>query len=99
MKFSSLCLGWRLEASKLNRAETGKLQFWSKPSEILYLKSSTHSRIGHYFFSYLITCEVHLIEVLEIMAQMQQYIIFITLSVCLNRYLQSIVSICDLGII
>jgi hypothetical protein len=35
-----------------------------------------HSRIGHYFFSYLLTCEVYLIEVLEIMAQMQQYKFF-----------------------
>ena len=30
----------------------------------------------HYFFSYLLTCEVYLIEVLEIMAQMLQYITF-----------------------
>ena len=28
------------------------------------------------FFSHLLTCEVHLIEVSEIMAQMRQYIIF-----------------------
>ena len=34
----------------------------------------THSLIGDYFFSYLLTCEVYLIEVLEIMAQMWQYI-------------------------
>ena len=39
----------------------------------------SHSRIGHYFFSYLLTCEVHLIEVSEIMAQMRQYIIFLSL--------------------
>ena len=37
---------------------------------------NTHSQIRHYFFSYLPTCEVYLIEVLEIMAQMLQYIIF-----------------------
>ena len=30
----------------------------------------------HYFFSYLLTYEVYLIEVLEIMAQMLQYIYF-----------------------
>ena len=38
-----------------------------------------HSQIGHYFFSFLLTCEVHLIEVSEMMAQMQQYIIFLSL--------------------
>jgi hypothetical protein len=30
----------------------------------------------HYFFSYLLTCEVYLIKVLEIMAQILQYITF-----------------------
>ena len=35
-----------------------------------------HSWIGHYFFSYLLTCEEYLIEVLGIMAQMRQYILF-----------------------
>ena len=34
---------------------------------------------GHYSFSYLLTCEVYLIEVLEIMAQIWQYIIFSSL--------------------
>ena len=38
-----------------------------------------HSRIGHYFFSYLLTCEEYLIEVLGIMAQMRQYILFLSL--------------------
>ena len=33
----------------------------------------------HYFFSYLLTCEVYLIEVSEIMAQMLQYITFLSL--------------------
>ena len=33
----------------------------------------------HYFFSNLLTCEVYLIEVLEIMAQMLQYIILLSL--------------------
>ena len=37
-----------------------------------------HSRIGHYFFSYLLTCEEYLIEVLGIMAQMLQYIILLS---------------------
>ena len=33
--FQSLpCLAWRLEVPKLNRAETGKLQFCLQPSEI-----------------------------------------------------------------
>ena len=41
--------------------------------------SQAHSQIGHYFFSYLLTCDAHLIEVLEIMAQMGQYIIFLSL--------------------
>ena len=39
----------------------------------------THSRMEQYFFSYLLTCEVYLIEVLEIMAQMLQYITFLSL--------------------
>ena len=33
-------------------------------------KALTHSRMGHYFFSYLLTWEVDLIEILEIMPQM-----------------------------
>ena len=41
--------------------------------------TSAHSRMEHYFFSYLLTCEVYLIEVLEIIAQMRQYVIFVTL--------------------
>ena len=32
-----------------------------------------------YFFSYLLTWEVDLIEILEIMAQMWQYVIFLSL--------------------
>ena len=35
--------------------------------------------MGHYFFSYLFTLEVDLIEILEIMAQMWQYVIFLSL--------------------
>ena len=38
-----------------------------------------HSQMGHYFFSYLLTWEVDLIEILEIMAQMWQYVIFLSL--------------------
>ena len=40
------------------------------------VEPSPHSQIGHYFFSYLLTCEVYLIEVLELVAQMRQYIFF-----------------------
>ena len=36
----------------------------------------SHSQMEQYFFSYSLTCEVYLIEVLEIMAQMLQYITF-----------------------
>ena len=43
------------------------------------LWTCTHSRLEHYFFSYLPTCEVYLIEDLEIMAKMLQYIIFLSL--------------------
>ena len=39
----------------------------------------THSRMGHYFFSYLLTWEVDLIEILEIIPQMWQYVIFLSL--------------------
>ena len=42
-------------------------------------RSKSHRRIRHNFLSYLLTCEVYLIEVLEIMAQMLQYIIFLSL--------------------
>ena len=38
--------------------------------------SYSHSRIGHYFFSYLLTREVDLFEVLVIMAQMWPFINF-----------------------
>ena len=41
-----------------------------------YPPTYAHSRMEHYFFSYLLTCVVYLIEVLEIMAQMLQYITF-----------------------
>ena len=39
----------------------------------------THSQMEHYFFSYLLTWEVDLIEILEIMHQMWQYVIFLSL--------------------
>ena len=39
----------------------------------------THSQMEHYFFSCLLTWEVDLIEILEIMAQMWQYVIFSSL--------------------
>ena len=38
----------------------------------------------HYFFSYLLTFEVYLIEVLDIMAQMLQYIFFLSLKAYLS---------------
>ena len=41
--------------------------------------SDAHSQMEHYFFSYLLTCEVYLIKVLEIMAQILQYITFLSL--------------------
>ena len=40
---------------------------------------AAHSRMGHYFFSYLRTWEVDLIEIVEIMPQMWQYVIFLSL--------------------
>ena len=40
----------------------------------------THSQMEHYFFSYLLTWEVDLIEILEIMAQMWPYVIFLSLN-------------------
>ena len=39
----------------------------------------SHSQMEHYFFSYLLTFEVYLIKVLEIMAQILQYITFLSL--------------------
>ena len=47
-------------------------KFWRN-----FLLHISHSRIGHYFFSYLLTCEVYLIEVLELMGQMLQYILVV----------------------
>ena len=41
--------------------------------------TETHSRMEHYFFSYLLTWEIDLIEILEIMPQMWQYVIFLSL--------------------
>ena len=41
--------------------------------------ASTHSRMGHYFFSYLLTWEVDLIEILEIMPTIWPYVIFLSL--------------------
>ena len=35
--------------------------------------------MGNYFFSYLLTWKVDLIEILEIMPQMWQYVIFLSL--------------------
>ena len=43
------------------------------------MRAFAHSQMEHYFFSYLLTCEVYLIKVLEIMAQMLQYITFLSL--------------------
>ena len=39
----------------------------------------SHSLMKHYFFSYLLTWELDLIEILEIMAQMWQNVIFLSL--------------------
>ena len=44
-----------------------------------FSNGGAHSRMEHYFFSYLLTCEAYLMEVLEIMAQMLQYITFLSL--------------------
>ena len=45
----------------------------------IYLCIGSHSQMEHYFFSYLLTWEVDLSESLEIMAQMWQYVIFLSL--------------------
>ena len=49
LKFSCLCpIGCLSLVETANRAETGKIQFWSQPSEILDLKSSnTNETLGH----------------------------------------------------
>ena len=43
------------------------------------IKNGSHSQMGHYFFSHLLFWEVDLIEILEIMPQMWQYVIFLSL--------------------
>ena len=42
-------------------------------------KLKSHSRMEPYFFSYVLSCVVYLIRVLEIMAQMLQYVTFLSL--------------------
>ena len=42
-----------------------------------------HSQMGHYFVSYLLTWDVDLIEILENMPQMWQYVIFLSLKLTL----------------
>ena len=58
-------------------------QYWDCPHLLGYFglldSSLAHSRMEHYFFSYLLICEAYLMEVLEIMAQMLQYITFLSL--------------------
>ena len=41
--------------------------------------TGSHSRMGQYIWSYLLTLEVDLIEFLEVMAQIWQYVIFLSL--------------------
>ena len=52
-----------------------------EPDEVCMIFSfiGAHSQMGHYFFSYLLTLEVDLIEILEIIPQMWQYVIFLSL--------------------
>ena len=49
----------------------GWMSSWPKPTTMF---PNTHSRIWPYFISYLLTCEVDLFEVIEIMAEMWHYI-------------------------
>ena len=42
---------------------------------LYYISRTSHSQMEHYFFSYLLTLEVDIIE----MAQMWQYVIFLSL--------------------
>ena len=57
----------------------------------------SHSQMGHYFFSQLLTREGQRIEVLDIMGQMWQYVIFLSLkptkatSVFILNYLKKVV--------
>ena len=46
---------------------------------MMQMQTETHSRMGHYFFSYLVTREVDVIEILDIIPQMWQYVIFLSL--------------------
>ena len=46
---------------------------------MIYLAAGSHSQMELYFFSYLLTWEVDLIEIIEIMAQMWQYVLFLCL--------------------
>ena len=49
------------------------------PWEVQLARQLPHSQMEHYFFSYLLTWEVDLIKILEIMVQMWQYVIFSSL--------------------
>ena len=62
----------------------------SNKSLIVTIGVTTHSQIWHYFISYLLTCEVDLFEVLEIMAQMWHYIYQFVLAINQQRWLQTL---------
>ena len=62
-------------ASEVSKNQVFKSQFFSYS----HASNQSHSQMEQYFFSYLLTWEVDLIEILEIMAQMWQYINFLSL--------------------
>ena len=48
-------------------------------TNIFSVYTVSQSQMEQYFFLYLLTWEIDLIEILEIMAQMWQYVIFLSL--------------------
>ena len=46
---------------------------------IIHSGAKSHSQMEHYFFSHLLTWEVDLIEIIDIMAKTWHYVIFLSL--------------------
>ena len=69
-------------SKKVTRIDTNlPLLFLWPPKKIwILLDIISHSRIRHYFFSYLLTREVDLFDVLVIMAQMWHFIHFLAIN-------------------
>ena len=76
---SKTLIGNLFSSIKSSTIWSGQLHEVSKAEFMNHEGPKTHSQMEHYFFSYLLTWKVDLIEILEILAQMWQYVIFLSL--------------------